>query len=997
MSIILLFCTGGLKAQDDYWQQFVHYKMDVTLLPVEHALVGDETILYRNNSPDTLYNIYLHLYPNAYKNSQTIKAQEARKFHRRLLKSEKDGGYLEIESFRIVANSEARNDHFSVTAFEIDDTILKAKLPAPLPPAGEITIQLSFYHKVRKHSSRAGYRGFQYDFGQWYPKVCVYDQDGWHAEPFHLIGEFYGEFGTFDVSISTPFEYIIGATGVVTDGDPGWEMVRVDTSLAEAERREQRKKTQEEIRAQSAEGNLRTVTFHAENVHDFAWVAGPDFLYEYGEWDGIPIHVLYRSSARNRWRGTVIQKSQRALAWLSEKFGRYPYPQLTVANGLLRGGMEYPMLVMNSSQGEKVILHEVGHIYFYGILANNELQEAWLDEGFTSFQTRWYMETRYGKWGFDRKTFLKKANWLQRRRPVKTNRETSRDALLAYMNSGHDEPLSRAAGKYNEPFSYMRNVYTKGAFFYDMLKYVVGDSTFDKICKTYFERWQFKHVNEARFKQVCEDVSGQDLGWFFEQWLHETPTIDYALGKVKKKKVGEGWRTEVPILRKADGRMPVEVQLITAAGDTLIQRWDGADKIGKVVFSTTSKPKKVLLDPGDAILDNSRSNNRGRTIEFMFDYPNMNYIPRDTYLVTWRPSGWYNEVDKFRFGGRLRASQGAARKSEIGLWYGSDSAELDGRVRYSNRVRALGFRTRGTLMAQKMEGRVEVDGHLTFFNSQYLRHAPQHQFVVGVNYSKLLGDGQDYVLREYDQKSDIVIPTWEAGDVYKAYFRYGVNPRGMSWFSNIVLGFDTSQRDWGSDFTFNAFWGEVKFSFPRDDEGLFFRAFGKKIGDSDKAPIQDLIFLDGANPREQFKKYYLRSHGSIPEEAHYHLPGGGNLRGYYNQPIIGDQVLALNVELRKKFDPPFYRRKLRKILGTLSMVVFSDIASMEFLNSEHEFFADAGLGLRFENFLPDQWYTIFTGGRWTTFRLDFPFWVNKPLPDESELRFRWVFGFEQAF
>lgn len=981
-------------SEPTYWQQFVHYTMDVTLIPIEHALIGEEKIVYTNNSPDTLYKFYLHLYPNAFRSNETIKAREARREYRKLLENPDDAGYLDIESFRILSSDSTQKP---VTAFQVNDTILEASLPEPLPPGGELTVELSFYLKVRKFQERAGYRGFQYDFAQWYPKVCVYDESGWNAAPFHLTGEFYGEFGAFDVTINVPYEYVVGATGVVVAGDPGWERVRVDTALSQKEWEEAFKKIQKTVAEDSRDGKIRTVTFHAENVHDFAWVTSPDFLYERGEWEGIPIHVLYRSYVKNRWSKTAAKHGARALAWLSEKFGRYPYPQLTIAHGLLSGGMEYPMLVMNARESEGLVLHEVGHIYFYGILANNEWKEAWLDEGFTTFQTRWYMETRYGKWGLDREAELERANWLQRRRPRLTRREENRNQLLAYLTSGHNEPMSRAAHDFNESISYRRNAYDKGSFFYDMLKYVVGDSTFEKICREYFERWAFKHVNEARFRQVCEEVSGQKLDWFFKQWLHDSVTVDYALGAVTKKKTPEGWTTRVEILRKDRGIMPVEVLLITQSGDSVVQRWNSKSESGSITFQTAGKPAKVILDPRDALLDKSRLRHGAMRVRFLFEYPNLSYYPRDAYVVTYRPSFWFNEVDALRIGGRLKSYYGATRNAYFGAWYGIESRELDGRFSYSNPIVPLGPGTRGHFSIQKIEGRFEVDAHLTLLARKFLELPPLHQIVIGFNHSRLLEGGERYVVREYDQKKDVALASWERGDVNNLYFRYGVNPRGVFWFANFIAGLDFVEKDWGSDVSHRGGFLEFKIWFPKNEEGVFLRFFAGKIFSSNDALVQDLFAADGANPRERFRKFYLRSDGALPEELHYHLPGGGNVRGYYNQPIFGDQILAANAEIRKKLGANFFGRTLRAILGTPSVAAFADVAAMEFLDSSHEVFADAGFGLRFQNVLPDNWYTIFTGGQNTTLRVDFPIWVNRPLPDENALRFRWVFGFEQAF
>ncbi|MFQ5708653.1 MAG: M1 family aminopeptidase [bacterium] len=993
-SLVNILVAIPLLAQDDYWQQDVHYTMNVTLLPQEHALTGEETLVYHNNSPDTLYKFYMHLYPNAYRGPESVYARDARRFFREVVANPEDGGYLRVENLRILS-SDQPTDALTLTAFKVKDTILEADLPEPLPPGGDLHIGLSFYLKIRKFVRRAGYRGNQFDFAQWYPKVCVYDETGWNAEPFHFMGEFYGEFGTFDVTINVPYEYIVSATGVVVAGDPGWNLVRVNASLTHAEWNDAYREIKKNIREQGGDGKIRTVKFHAEQVHDFAWVACPDFLYESAEWDGIPIHVLYRSYAKNQWSKVAAERGTRALQWLSAKFGRYPYPQLTITHGLLGGGMEYPMLVMDSSASESLILHEVGHIYFYGIFGNNEWKEAWLDEGFTSFQTRWYLESRYGKWGFDREEFSQRANWLQKKRPQKTSRESNRDFALFYMNSGHNEPISKLSYRFNEPLDYSVNAYTKGAFFYDMLKYVVGDETFEKICHEYFKRWAFKHVNEQRFKAVCEEVSGQDLDWFFDEWLHNTVTVDYALGKVKKKKTADGWHTEVEIRRNEKGIMPVDVQLTTQDGQTFVARWDGIDLAGTVQFETASKPKTVLLDPEDAVLDNARINNGPLRLQFVFEYPNMTYSPRDAFLFAWRPSAWYNEVDKLRLGGRIKGRYYNSRNVELGSWLGLNSGELDVRFKYSNHVKPLGAGTVGSLLVQKMEGRLEADAHLSIVKSRYLSQPPQHRIVIGFNASRLLDE--KYTLLEFDQKNDFELQTWEKGDVNKLYFRYQVNPRGLHWFSNFNLGLETSRETWRSDFTFSYAFSEVKFWLPRHDRGLFLRLYAGKVIDAEDAPVQDLLFLDGANPRERFKRFYLRSNGSIPEELHYHLPGGGNLRGYFNNPVFGDQIFALNIELRHNVKLPAPGKRLNGLLGTTSLVAFVDVANMEFLDASNETFSDAGIGLRFHRFLPDNWYTIFAGGRNLTLRLDFPVWVSDSLPDENNLRFRWVFGFEQAF
>lgn len=1001
--VLYLICVAALLAgggtvaavaADGYWQQFVHYTINVELDPDTHMLTGKQTILYRNNSPDTLTKFYMHLYPNGYRDPNTLRAREARRFYRRLNTDPEAAGWIDIKTFHIIPKG--KPEEARLTAYRIEDTLLEADLPEPLPPGGEMTIELTFDEKVRRHSGRAGYRGTQYDFAQWYPKPAVYDENGWNNVPFHLTGEFYGEFGTFDVTVTVPFEYIVGATGVVVSGDPGWEWVKVDTSLSEEEFQSWRNTMQDSIKAAAEKTPQRTVTFHAEQVHDFAWVACPDFLYERGEWDGIPIHVLYRSWAKKRWSKIVAERGALALEWLSTKVGRYPYPQLTITHGLLGGGMEYPMLVMNASESEGLILHEVGHIYFYGIFGNNEQKEAWLDEGFTSFQTRWYMETRYGKWGYDRQEELKDANWLQRRRPESTSRDNTVGFALFYMQSGKNEPISKWAYQFDDPMGYGVNAYTKGSLFFDMLRYVVGEETFEEILHEYFRRWALKHVTEERFRQVAEDVSGMDLKWFFDEWLHGTPTVDYALGRVRKTQTDGAWRTEVEVVRRADGIMPVEVLLKTDADEKVVKRWEGFAEKGTVTVETRGKPVQVTLDPNDQILDANRLNNGPFRIEFLFDYPNMNYSPRDAYLLTWRPSGWYNEVDGAKPGVRLGGRYQNDYNLSAGLWFGSESREVDGLLRFSKRINTLW--NRWSVSAQKMEGRFLADANLQWRFGRYLFTPPNHTVTVGVAHDQLLEGDEEYAVAWLDAPGDPNVPTWSRGEVNRAYLTYSVNPRGMQWFSDIRLQAETAQDFWGSDFTFTKLSGEVKFWVTPKLAEFRLRGFaGVSLGD-DAPPLQDLYYAFGASPREQFGRYYLRSKGGLPRPVHVHMPGGGNLRGYYNQALSGDRLYAANLEIRKSARLPL----LSKLLGRTSVVLFGDVGRLEMTKgyaipeSTEQTLADAGIGLRFQRFLPDQWYTFFTGGRNITLRVDFPFYVNEPRPGDSEVEFRWVVGFEQV-
>ncbi len=556
---------GFLLASETYWQQDVHYTMQIRLGPEQHQLAGTSHIVYTNNSPDTLRQFYLILYPNAFQEG-SVKHREALQVYRNIDFKDIGESGIEISSLTVTMPSGA-----AISEFKVEDTILEVDLPDPLAPGARLTLDLEWVHTVRKHLSRAGYRGEQYDMAQWYPKVVVYDEHGWNNEPFHMQGEFYGEYSTFDVTIDVPDSCVVGATGVVTDGDPGWEAARVDTSLEFGEWSKTYKAERDSLPADKEE-ERRKVTFHAEKVHDFAWITSPDFVYESGSWNGIPVHVLYNLRAGEKWTKKVVARSERALEWLSTRFGPYPYPQVTTTHGLLGGGMEYPMLVMNSSESEGLILHEVGHIWFYGILGNNEMEEAWLDEGFTTFQTRWYMTNRYGLLGRDMST--PPSSWVEKHRRRTPSLASTQWRVIAFQTSGHNEPIATASYRSGSGFAYSTNAYQKASLMLESLQYLLGDETFDRGMQSYYRQWALKHVNEYRFRRAMEQAAGQELDWFFDQWLHTAGYLDYALKGWRQRPTSEGYEVTVNINRKGPWEAPVVVEAVTASGQRVRTTWE---------------------------------------------------------------------------------------------------------------------------------------------------------------------------------------------------------------------------------------------------------------------------------------------------------------------------------------------------------------------------------------------------------------------------------------
>ena len=973
-SLMNLFCIVIILASgacaDSYWQQSVDYTIDVKLIPETHILTGDETIVYRNNSPDTLMNIYLHLYPNAFRDENTTRMRERRRFNNfnfRKLPEEKRG-YIDISDFRI--------DDIPA-AFTVDETILRADLAKALPPGGNMTISLSFIEKVREKFGRAGYRGKHYDFAQWYPKVVVYDEKGWHPDQFHSSGEFYGEFGTFDVTITIPEEYIIAATGECVAGDAGWEPEKrvtgedeegtVSDSLQSREFQEKKGIT------------YKAVTFHAERVHDFAWCADPDFVVQDTTWNGISIRSFYRRWNK-AWEDTNLAYGLSAVQWLSEKFGPYPYPQVSIVDVPYGGGMEYPMLVMNGYLSEGLVLHEVGHVYFYGILANNELDEAWLDEGFTTFQERWYNETKYGPYG---KT--SDLNWYEKLLPKMTTRDRNMRHLLYLAREGYWEPVAIPA--YEFKHSGWAMVYGKAAFFLEMLKYVVGEEVFSSIMSTYFEEWQFKHVNEGRFREICERVSGVELEWFFDQWLHSTKVCDYAVAKVEthwtwERAVQIYWTT-VTTRRFGSIIMPIEVHLRLPDGTERLKRLKGREIEETVSFQTEVEPRGVSINPDNEILDiNMLNNHRPWKTHFAFDLPNMSYVPQDAYLFKTRPWVWYNTVDGVKVGWLVKGNY-AERYSNysLGYWYGAKSARNDVRFEGSTPLRGLGRNTMGGIQVSKMEGRISVSAYLEKNYRKCLYYPPDIYLGLGFNHLELRDDR--YVNPE----------EWEAGRIDKVTVGLSANPRTDIFRSDFRVQGSTALELLGSEHEFSTVRCELKLKTRFDRHNVHLRLFGGMA--SSAVPAQERFYLAGAGPVRRFEEFHLRSRGALPEDLHYHLGGDGNLRGYGDGNLGVRKLFALNLEYRSPYSIPYWSKYVRRFTKiSLRTVVFIDMGKVfeghRPSSLKESVLYNAGLGLRLRR------RTVFGT---INLRIDLPLYVNRPslAGEGDEFDFRWLISFTDSF
>lgn len=969
--IVLLFffiiwASSGRSEVADYWQQWVQYRMEVSLNPEEHLLKGESTIIYVNNSPDTLDRVYMHLYPNAFQEG-SVKHREFQRVHFSGGISEKNPSYIEVHDFEI----EGKGGLTSID-FKIDDTILASSLPWPLLPADTLVIRLSWEHKVRERAGRMGYLGEQYDFAQWYPKMVVYDANGWQNVPFHAIGEFYGEFGNYRVTIDVPEEYIVGATGVAVDGDPGWASVAVDTSMEFALWVVSLDTTARDTTAR------RVVTFEAEDVHDFAWIASPTFVYEYGNWNGIDVHVLFNRSVGEKWTRVVRDRSERALEWLSTRFGPYPYPQVTVTHAMRGGGMEYPMLVMNGSESEGLIVHEIGHIWFYGILGNNEVDEAWLDEGFTTFQTRWYLENRYPPYGIDFES-SRLGDFEKRFWSFSSNSERNQWNAIRFMTSVHNRPIATKSYQSLGYNAYRQNAYIKPSLMLQSLRYVLGEETFDEAMRTYYLRWRLKHPNEKSFRDIMEEVSGEDLDWFFDAWLHSTFYTDYALKGWEKRPLEDGsYEVTVAIANKGNMFFPLEVEAHLADGTRFRTRWTNHLWRWKddFSFSVPAKPERIILDPHNRTLDVNLMNNWSGLPphRIVFNWPGMRFEPRNAYAVRWNPVVWYHEKDGLKPGLFLMRSYGPWNRLALSVTAGVESGKIhwEGRIwkRLISLLPSMEFSARG----YSLEG---VNG--TALN---LRHSWSRYYGIPPYHAADLG----FYVTDADNSG--YTDLYDPGTVTVFFGRYGIRGDIGQYGGSLDIGVASSPGGLG-DWTFGRVFSQMKFHGRVSGFGFAFSAMSSHASSGGSGlPIQEKLTIYGAGAGDYFSKPYLRHPSSFYNldylRNHFHLYGDVNLRGYYEHGFKGaESAAALTAEASRSLPVPVLDVALRMFLDGGWIWSEAD-------NLDGKLLVDSGFGFTVRKRII---------GADLKLRIDFPLWLNyTDSRDDTEISeidlSRWLVGFD---
>lgn len=640
---MMLCLPFQLKAQPVIFKmplspRIANYDIDVKLDPEKKLLHGREKLTWRNTSTDRITELQFHLYLNAFRNTKSTFMNESGGSHRGYRIDDEGWGYIEVDRIQLATGEEitSQKEFIQPNNDDLDDkTVMRVPLPRPLLPGRSVTLDIDFTAKLPEPPfARTGAKKEYFFVGQWFPKIGVYIDGAWNCHQFHRNSEFFADFGVYNVHITVPKENIVGATGIevgVTDNGDG----------------------------------TATHYYRAEDVHDFAWTTSPEFIEVTGTSQDVNIRILMQPDHIGQAQ-RHLDAAKTAVEYFQNWYGDYPYPNLTVvdprrgAGG--SGGMEYPTLITaGTSYGipeglrmvEMVIIHEFGHNYWYGMVASNEFEEAWLDEGINSYSELQIFADHYGPVGDIIDVLGIKINDQQFHR-------------LAYIMNPDIDTVVQKSWEYYSFNSYGVNSYQKPALMLTTLQNYLGKDIMQTIMRTYFDRWKFKHPKTRDFIDIANEVSGQDLSWFFDQALFTTKKLDYSVSSVftrqpkkekgydftlsilepdttetdsseldigadsislalqpdtvamasdssdttKSKKQPKIYHSGVNIRQLCDFTFPVEIEVVFENGEKIREYWDGKGLWKKYRYTRPTKLVSATVDPDNKIpIDLNFTNN----------------------------------------------------------------------------------------------------------------------------------------------------------------------------------------------------------------------------------------------------------------------------------------------------------------------------------------------------------------------------------------------------
>ncbi|MEI7595171.1 MAG: M1 family metallopeptidase [Bacteroidota bacterium] len=1027
----------------DYWQQDVYYKIEAEIDEKTDILSGNEELIYVNNSPDELNELYFHLYQNAFQpDSYLDKLNKGNGNTSRFgikYQSQKKG--IEVSSVSINGNP---------VQWEIDNTIMKIKLPNSLKSNGTCKINISFktyfditapWGRLRVYDS---WGSKHYNGAHWYPRISVYDRRfGWTKDQ-HLGHEFYGDFGTYDVSLTFSSNQIVEATGDLINEN---EVLPSDLKQKLNLKNFANKPFGEKPSVIIPYDSTKRKTWHyiASNVHDFAFVADPNYRIDETVWNGIKCVAIANESTASKWQ-TASQITADIVKYYSETIGMYQYPKMIVADA--QSGMEYPMLTMNSGIDPNytyIFAHEIGHNWFFGMVGSNETYSAMLDEGFTQYLTVSALEK------------LSKERTINEPNPSKyidkyEKKYSIRDlySYLPYIENANKEggvQLNTHSDYFLTKQAYgsvYRQTYYKGSTMLFNLKYVLGDSLFNKAMQNYFSQWSFCHPYIEDFRNSIIQSTNVDLNWFFDEWINTNKTIDYKVGNVKH--IAKD-TFNIEFIRKGLSQMPIEFTVISkndvrynyiipntnfvkSTSSIILPSWTGWNNLNKEYHAKVVIPdgiKDIIIDTAFLMADaNMINNSKKLNIDYNFDHGLIEKSNWRAYEINARPDLWWNSIDGLKLGFNVSGNFMKQKNCfDMSVWansgflvsekqsIGHDNFSYN--LNYQTALNKLGSNANFVLNARDLDGlslyKIGIDKSIEnskfsiFFKSMHRNIIEDYRYLLYPtewSYDNIKGlYGNEYGKVLYNNTINI---NW----LFRIENKKNINQLNLSMRSSVFT----------EDFNFSCFSFEYKNTTKIDEFMLKTRLFGQ-LGLGNKWATESSLYLAGGNSEEMMENKYVRSDGFVNESwlgydiqtNHFQYGGGLNLRGYSGYYVAepdnygniesvyrGNTGFAVNSEL--EFDEYInpIPKKLRNTLG-FNSYLFGDIGIIN-KNKAWEnisfarFRADAGIGAALTI---KKWGNI-QKAEPLTIRFDAPIWLNRiPAVDKDYLMYRWVISISRAF
>ena len=589
---IFILIAFQLSFAQEYWQQHVEYEMNINVDVSDFTYDGDQSIVYTNNSNDTINKVYYHLFFNAFKpnsqmdiRSRTIRDPDRRVGSRIVALDENDYGDISVSSLK--------QDGKDIN-FEINETVLLARLNKPLLPGKKTKLNMVFTAQIPLQIRRSGKlnkEGVDMTMTQWFPKLAEFDPEGWHPNPY--IGrEFHGVWGNYKVNITIDKNYVVGGTGYLQNAN------EIGHGYTEKDPKENDSKT-------------NTWKFYAPNVHDFAWAADPDYIHDIKRTEsGVDLHFFYKPTVNVEHWKKLQDDSVKLMEYFEESIGPYPWEQYSIIQGG-DGGMEYAMCTMIT--GERpypsllgVTAHEMAHAWFQHLLATNEAKHSWMDEGFTEYVTSL------------------SENYVNDKDPEFPHK-SSYDRYYLLASSGFEQAQTIHSDRYDYNFAYGASAYSKGSVFLSQLGYIIGKNNLNKTLKRYYEEFKFKHPTPNDFKRIAEKVSDLELEWYLNEWTRTPHKVDYGIdiSLLESDRV---------ITLKRIGRIPMPIEIVVSFEDGssdmyyipndllygyksfndevyLMQPWNWVSKEYEFKVVGSKKITKVEIDPSKRIADVNQLDN----------------------------------------------------------------------------------------------------------------------------------------------------------------------------------------------------------------------------------------------------------------------------------------------------------------------------------------------------------------------------------------------------